>query len=127
MGSFQQFLNEQQISPDTLLRLSRQLESQDDADRVLARKRSARRREKDPQGKSYAELQLGKPRSGRGVSAQQLQAALGDQPLPPRVRGKLVRAVNAVLTKKGGSAVAATALFGPVPVRRGGEVKKAAS
>ena len=127
MGTFQQFLNEQQISPDTLMRLSGQLEVQDEADRALARKRASKRREKDLQGKSYAELSLGKPKSGRGVSAQQLQAALGDQPLPPRVRGKLVRAVNAVLAKKGAAAVAATALFGAVPVRRGDAVKKAAS
>ncbi|MFP2905166.1 hypothetical protein ACLESD_08935 [Pyxidicoccus sp. 3LFB2] len=127
MGAFQQFLNEKKISSDTLLRLSQQLESQADADRVLARKRAGKRREKDTQGKSYAELKLDKPKSGRGISAQQLQAALGDQPLPPRVRGKLVRAVNAVLTKQGGGAVQAPALFGEVPVRRGDTAKKAAS
>ncbi|MFP2924658.1 hypothetical protein ACLESO_05460 [Pyxidicoccus sp. 3LG] len=127
MGAFQQFLNEKQIVPDTLLRLSRQLEAHGDADRLLARKRASKRREKDTQGKSYTELDLGKPKSGRGVSSQQLQAALGDQPLPPRVRGKLVRAVNAALAKNGGGTVAAHALFGEVKVRRGGEVKKAAS
>ncbi|MBZ4415867.1 hypothetical protein [Myxococcus sp. RHSTA-1-4] len=127
MGAFQQFLTEKQISQDTLLRLSRQLEAHGDADRVLVRKRAGKRRDKETQGKSYQELELGKPKSGRGVSSQQLQAALGDQPLPPRVRGKLVRAVNAVLTKNGGGAVDAVALFGAVPVRRGGTAKKAAS
>jgi hypothetical protein len=127
MGAFQQFLNEKQISTDTLLRLSRQLEAHSAEDRVLARKRAGKRREKDTQSKSYAELELGKPKSGRGISAQQVQAALGDQPLPPRVRGKLVRAVNAVLTRKGGGAVDSKALFGDVPARRGGEEKKAAS
>lgn len=126
MGAFQQFLSDKQIPPDALLRLSRQLEAQGDADRVLVRKRADKRRDKETQGKSYKELELGKPKSGRGVSSQQLQAALGDQPLPPRVRGKLVRAVNAVLTKKGGGAVDAVALFGQVPVRRG-IAKKAAS
>jgi|GEM_PF-1175764 hypothetical protein len=127
MGVFQQFLNEKQISSDTLLRLSQQLESQGGEGRVLARKRSGKRRGKDTQGKSYAELQLGKPKSGRGVSAQQLQAALGDRPLPSRVRGKLVRAVNAVLTKQGSTEVQAPALFGQVPVRKGDTAKKAAS
>ncbi|MCP3142570.1 hypothetical protein [Pyxidicoccus xibeiensis] len=127
MGAFQQFLNEKQISSDTLLRLSRQLEAHGEADRVLVRKRSGKRRDKETQGKSYTELELGKPKSGRGISSQQMQAALGDQPLPPRVRGKLVRAVNAVLAKQGGGSVAATALFGEVKVRRGDAVKKAAS
>ncbi|NMO18433.1 hypothetical protein HPC49_11530 [Pyxidicoccus fallax] len=127
MGAFQQFLNEKQITPDTLLRLSRQLEAHGDTDRVLVRKRADKRRDKEKQGKSYQELELGKPKSGRGVSTQQLQAALGDQPLPTRVRGKLVRAVNAVLTKKGGGAVDAAALFGAVPVRKGDSAKKAAS
>jgi hypothetical protein len=127
MGTFQQFLSEKQITTGTLLRLSRQLEVHSSDDRALSRKRAGKRRDKETQGKSYAELELGKPRSGRGVSAQQVQAALGDQPLPPRVRGKLVRAVNAVLTKAGGGAVDAKALFGDVPARKGTEQKKAAS
>lgn len=127
MGTFQQFLNDKRINTESLLRLSRQLEARSGEDRVLSRKRAGKRREKDAQGKSYAELELGKPRSGRGVSAQQVQAALRDQPLPPRVRGKLVRAVNAVLTKSGGGAVDSRALFGDVPPRRGAEAKKAAS
>ncbi|HZI15498.1 MAG TPA: hypothetical protein VE153_34320 [Myxococcus sp.] len=127
MGTFQQFLSEKQIRTDTLLRLSRQLEAHSSDDRALSRKRAGKRRDKDTQGKSYADLSLGKPRSGRGVSAQQVQAALGDQPLPPRVRGKLVRAVNAVLTKAGGGAVDARALFGDVPARTGAAEKKAAS
>lgn len=127
MGSFQQFLNDKQISQETLLRLSRQLEAHTDEDRTLARKRADKRRGTDTKDKPYAELGLGKPRSGRGISAQQLSAALGDQPLSPRVRGKLVRAVNAVLTKKGGGAVDSKALFGEVPVRSGPSAKKAAS
>jgi hypothetical protein len=127
MGIFQQFLSEKQIGTDTLLRLSRQLEAHSSEDRVLTRKRAGKRRDKETQGKSYTELELAKPRSGRGLSAQQVQAALSDKPLPPRVRGKLVRAVNAVLTKAGGAAVDSKALFGDVPVRKGGAEKKAAS
>ncbi|MCP3161613.1 hypothetical protein [Myxococcus qinghaiensis] len=126
MGAFQQFLTEKQIASDTLLRLSRQLEAQADTDRALKRKRSDKRREKDTQGKSYAELSLPKPKSGRGVSKQQLQAALADLPLPRRVRGKLVRAVNAVLSKKGSGAVEPKALFGDAAVRTG-PAKKSAS
>lgn len=126
MGAFQQFLTEKQIAAETLLRLSRQLEAQDDTDRALKRKRSDKRRDKDTQGKSYSELALAKPKSGRGVSEQQLKAALADLPLPRRVRGKLVRAVNAVLSKKGSGAVEPTALFGDAAVRAG-PAKKPAS
>ncbi|RKG54900.1 hypothetical protein D7X30_27420 [Corallococcus sp. AB011P] len=125
MGTFQQFLDSQKLSPAVLLRRSQQLEARTEEDRVLERKRSTRRRDKEQ--KPYAELGLGRPRSGRGLSEQQLTAAREDKPLSPRVRSKLVRAVNALLTKAGATAVDAKALFGDVPARVGPTVKKAAS
>ncbi|CAM3192864.1 hypothetical protein G4177_27710 [Corallococcus sp. ZKHCc1 1396] len=127
MGVFQQFLDDKQISPAVLLRRSRQLEAQSAEDRVLKRKRSAHRREKEGQQKPYAEKGLDKPRSGRGLSEQQLAAAREDRPVSPRVRSKLVRAVNALLTKGGGAPVDAKALFGEVAARVGPTTKKAAS
>ncbi len=123
MGTFKQFLDEKQLTPETLVRLSSQLEFRAEDDRKLAKQRSDKRRDKEKQGKPYAELGIGKPRSGRGVSVQQVNAALEDQPLPPKVRGKLVRAVNAVLSKKGGGTVDSKALFGEVPVRKGTPAK----
>ncbi|MCY1045755.1 hypothetical protein OV208_30860 [Corallococcus sp. bb12-1] len=127
MGSFQQFLDDQKISPAVLLRRSRQLESQSAEDRVLKRKRSERRREKEGQQKPSVEPGLGKPRSGRGLSEQQLTGAREDRPVPPRVRSKVVRAVNALLTKNGGTPVDAKALFGEVTARVGPTTKKASS
>ncbi|MCE9667214.1 hypothetical protein LY474_05240 [Myxococcus stipitatus] len=126
MGAFQQFLNEKHITPATVLRLSRQLEARGGEHHLLSRKRATKRRDKETQGKSYTELGLSKPPSGRGVSAQQLEAALADQPLTRKVRGKLVRAINAVLSKQGGGAVDSKALFGDAAVRAG-PAKKAAS
>jgi hypothetical protein len=123
MGTFKQFMDEKQLTPETLVRLSSQLEFRAEDDRLLAKQRSDRRRDKEKQGKPYAELGIGKPKSGRGVSVQQVNAALADQPLPPKVRGKLVRAVNAVLSKKGGGTVDFKALFGEVPVRKGTPAK----
>lgn len=123
MGTFQQFLTDKQLDTTAIARLSAQLEAHTDADRTLTHKRWAKRRDKDTQGKSYAELEIGKPKSGRGVSAQQLQAAMKDQPLTPRVRAKIVRAVNALLTKKGGQPVASAALFGEIKPRRGPKAK----
>ncbi len=123
MGTFKQFLDEKQLKPETLVRLSSQLEARAEDDRKLAKQRSDKRRDKEKQGKPYAELGLGKPKSGRGVSVQQVTAALEDQPLPPKVRGKLVRAVNAVLSKKGAQPVDFKALFGDVAVRKGAAAK----
>ncbi|WP_257458521.1 hypothetical protein [Archangium lipolyticum] len=123
MGTFKQFLNDQQVKPEALVRLSSQLEARDEADRKLAKQRSDKRRDKENQTKPYAELGIGKPKSGRGVSVQQVQAALEDKPLSPKVRGKLVRAVNAVLGKKGGQQVDFKALFGEVAARKGAAAK----
>ncbi|MET0405528.1 MAG: hypothetical protein ABW123_24130 [Cystobacter sp.] len=123
MGTFKQFLEGQGLEARTLVRLSSQLEARGDEDRTLAKKRSDKRRDKETQGKPYADLGLGKPRSGRGVSARQVAAALADQPLPPKVRGKLVRAVNAGVGKKGGAAVTFQALFGEVAAQKGAATK----
>lgn len=123
MGTFKQFLDEKQLKPETLVRLSSQLEARAEDDRKLAKQRSDKRRDKEKQGKPYAELGIGKPKSGRGVSVQQVGAALEDQPLPPKVRGKLVRAVNAVLTRKGGQPVDFKVLFGEVSPRKGAAAK----
>lgn len=125
MGSFKQFLSDKQLEPQTLVRLSDQLEARAEEDRKLAKQRSDKRRDKEKQGKPYAELGIGKPKSGRGVSLQQVNAALEDQPLSPKVRGKLVRAVNAVLSRKGGGTVDSQALFGQVPARKGAAAKAA--
>jgi hypothetical protein len=123
MGTFQQFLSDKKIDTAVLARRSAQLEARSEEDRTLALKRSAKRRDKEAQAKPYAELGIGKPKSGRGVSAQQLQAALTDQPLPPRVRGKIVRAVNALLTKRGDAPVTPAALFGDIKPRQGSKPK----
>lgn len=123
MGTFKQFLDEKQLKPETLVRLSGQLEARAEDDRKLAKQRSDKRRDNEKKTKPYAELGIGKPKSGRGVSVQQVTAALEDKPLPPKVRGKLVRAVNAVLSKKGGQPVDSQALFGEVPVRKGTAAK----
>ncbi|EPX55391.1 hypothetical protein D187_009002 [Cystobacter fuscus DSM 2262] len=127
MGTFKQFLDAQQLEPRTLVRLSSQLEARSDADRKLVKQRSDKRRDKEKQARPYAELGIGKPKSGRGVSEQQVTAALEDKPLPPKVRGKLVRAVNAVLSKKGGAAVTFQALFGEVSAQKGAAAKAKAS
>jgi hypothetical protein len=118
MSHLQTFLDTHQLSAAALLRASNQLEAYRLSDRVLARQR-ARQRQRAPGESEPGHAGLAKPRSGRPLSAQQLSAALLARPLPPKVRGKLLRAVNALLARRGVAPVQAPALFGPVPVRRG--------
>jgi len=125
MGTFKQFLDEQKLEPRTLVRLSSQLEARSETDRELSKQRSDKRRDKEQQNKPYAELGIAKPRSGRGVSEQQVSAALADEPLSPKVRGKLVRAVSAAVGKKGGAEVTFQSLFGEVKASKGVTAKKA--
>jgi hypothetical protein len=117
MSTFRDVLSEHGISAESLVRVSRQLEALGLDGRALRQRRWKKR--KHEADTSYAAANLAKPSSGRGISAQQMQAALSGQPLPPRVRGKLVRAVNALLVKRGAPALEAGALFGEVPARRG--------
>ena len=124
MGAFKQLLADHQLTPEALQRLSHQLEAWQEEDKALARERFEKRRDKERKDKPYAELGIGKPRSGRGVSEQQLKAALEDVPLPTKVRGKLLRVVNAALEKKGAKPVDMKALFGEVLARKG-EASKA--
>jgi hypothetical protein len=119
MGTFKQFVEEKQISKDAVVHASRRLEAYAEGDRELLQKRAVKRRDKDRKDKPYAELGIGKPKNGRGASDQQWQLALADKPLGRKARGKLLRAVNAVLSRKGGGSVDGKALFGEVPVRRG--------
>jgi hypothetical protein len=88
--------------------------------------RSKKRRTKDLAEKKYAELNLAKPKTMRGVSAQQWHAALADKPLSTRVRGKILRAVNAALATKKQPAVEMKALFEGTTVRIGKKPKEAA-
>lgn len=122
MGAFADFLNEKKIETTDIVRASQRVEKRGTDDRTLSIAR-ANKRAKD-KDKSYAEAELAKPRSGRGVSPMQVQTALNDKPVPPRVRAKLVRAVNAILTSKKQEPVAHPALFGDVTARTKAEKKE---
>src|SRR5438045_2867354 len=113
MSTFSVFLEQKKITPPMILRASARLEAPGKEGRTLLRNRAAKRRTQPPQ--SYADAGLAKPESGRGRGAAHIRAALSDQPLPRKVRAKLVRAIAALLEKKGGGPVDPKALFGEVP------------
>lgn len=60
-----------------------------------------------------------KPRASRGVSIGHIEAAKAGKQLTRKVRSKLVRAVNAALTKSGGGKVSVDDLFADVKVKHG--------
>ncbi|MGA9521452.1 MAG: hypothetical protein WBV82_08315 [Myxococcaceae bacterium] len=116
MGAFSEFLNQKGISVEQIIRASTSIETRHGRDRSLARERADMRR--TGMERPYVDAGVEKPRSGRSVSMRQVQAALSNQPLPPKVRGKLSRAVNAVLRRRNESEGAPASLFGEVLPRR---------
>lgn len=123
MGTLKTFLDSKGITPKHLVVASNRLEAWGNDGRYMISRRAAKRRAKDE--KPYAELGLTKPVSGRGLSEQQVSAALADQPLPRKVRAKVLRAVNAVLATKKQGAVELKALFEGTTMKKGKAPKAA--
>jgi hypothetical protein len=118
MGQFSDFISQAGLDTKQILQTSERLESVRDEDRQLIRRRAEKRRRNA--GQSYADAGIGKPRSGRPLRPGHIQAAMEDKPVPAPVRGKMVRAINRLLQKKGGGEpVTAPKVFGNVPSRQG--------
>ena len=100
-----------------ILRASARAEAAGKEGRKLLVTRATKRRT-DAQ-KTYADAGLAKPPTGRGLGEGHIQQAIGDKPLPRKVRAKLVRAIALLLGKKGGGTVDSKVLFGEVPVKKG--------
>ncbi len=120
MGTFSTFLSSKSITPKQIAITSKRIESFDEASRGLMQKRWDKRYNKDTKDKKYAELNIGKPaQHGRGVSEKQVVAASKDVPVARKVRTKILRAVNTLITKKGQPAVDMKALFEGTKARAG--------
>lgn len=102
MGTFQTFLTEKSITPKAIAITSKRIETFDETSRLLMGKRWGKRTTKETADKKYAELNIAKPAQyGRGVSEKQVVAATKDVALTRKVRGKILKAINTMLTKKG--------------------------
>jgi hypothetical protein len=120
MGTFQTFLSSKSITPKQIAITSRRVETFDEASRDLMQKRWNKRHTKETADKKYAELNIGKPaQAGRGVTEKQVTAASKDVPVARKVRSKILKAVNAIVTKKGEPAVDMKALFEGSKARAG--------
>lgn len=117
MGTFADVLESRSLTPKQILHVSSRLERVGNEDRELIRKRAEKRR-RNP-SKSYEELGIAKPKSGRILQPGHIEAALADRPVPGPVRTKLLRAVNSLVAKKGGEPLRTTDLFGNVPGKQG--------
>ncbi len=120
MGTFQTFLSSKSITPASIAITSRRIESFDETSRDLMGKRWQKRKTKETADKKYAELSIGKPaQHGRGVTEKQINLATKDVAVARKVRSKILRAVNAILTKKGQPAADMKVLFEGSPARAG--------
>lgn len=120
MGTFQTFLESKSITPKQIAITSRRVETFDEASRALMQKRWDKRYNKETKDKKYAELNIGKPaQQGRGVTEKQVAAAAKDVPVARKVRSKILKAVNVILTKKGQPAADMKALFEGTKARAG--------
>jgi hypothetical protein len=117
MSTFKTFLDEKKITPKAVAITSRRIEAYKEGDDVLREKRATKRRTQAE--KKYAELELAKPNPGRGVSEKAVDTAVAGKPVTRKARGKILRAVNTILTSKKASAVEMKALFEGAEMRKG--------
>ena len=100
MGTFKSFIESKGIKADDLAGVSGSRERWGNDGRKLLTLRAKKRRSAEDKDKKYAELNLAKPTAGRGVSLQQVEAAIAGKAQPRKVRSKLFKAVNEVLKAK---------------------------
>jgi len=123
MDTFQNFIHSKGILPDSIVGTSKRLEATQLHDRKLLKQRAAKRQNKEAASKSYAQMDIAKPHSGRGLSAAAVASALNNQALSARQRSKMLRAVNALLAKKKEEAVDMKTLFGDSSKKEGKKPK----
>jgi hypothetical protein len=126
MGTFKSFIDSKGIKNDELVGVSNSRERWGNEGRKLLSARTKKRR--TAADKNYAELNLAKPAAGRGVSLQQVVAAIEGKAQPRKVRSKLFKAVNEVLKVKKQPAITDfKLLFEGTEVKKGKAPKAAAA
>ena len=123
MGTLKTFVDSKGITDKAILLASRRTEAGGNEARSAQSARTKKRRLSKE--KTYAELNLAKPKSDRALSPGQVAGALADKPLPKKVRAKFLRAVNAALATKKQPAVDMKALFEGVAAKPGKKPKEA--
>lgn len=108
------FLSSNGFSAEGLVAASKTVERRTIEERSIAARRADARRTK----KTYAELELSKPKGlGRGLGAATVQKAIDGKPLSRVTRKKLVRAVNELLASKKRPAIEWRQLFADAHIK----------
>jgi hypothetical protein len=115
MSQFATYVQSKGLSLDQIFHCSARIERHRVEDRQLRVQRQELRRAGKPNRDDDDQPIVAKPRSGRGVSRRRIADAWAGQPLTPRVRAKLARAVATLLASSSGEPVDARLLFGDVP------------
>lgn len=108
-SKFAEFLDKNKIDPRRVLVASRKLEQLQPEDRAARLKK--RQSKKGDSAAAAGEEKPKKPRSGRPVTRQALEAAKNGKAIPGPAKTRIVRAVNHVLSQKKKEAVDLRALF----------------
>src|SRR4051812_24666939 len=123
MGTLKTFIDSKGITPKAIFVASRRTEAGgNDARSAQSARTKKRRLNKE---KTYAELNLAKPKSDRPLSDAQIASAVSDKPLPKKVRAKVLRAINALLASKKQPAVEMKAIFEGTAAKPGKKAKEA--
>lgn len=126
MGTFKSFMESKSLTGAQIATTSKRLEALDAESRGMLLKRAHKRADKEQASKKYDELGLAKPAVlGRGVTEVQVAAAMAEKEVSRKVRGKILRAVNAILVKKGQPAADMKVLFEGTKARAGKKVEAA--
>ena len=130
MGTLKTFLDSKKITAEQLVRISDRIEAIDASGKTLLVKRAAFRRSKEATGikdftKKYSTVNIEKPKAaGRGLNTISISNALADRPVARKIRAKMLRAVNHLLTTKKDTAVEMKALFEGTAMKLGKKAKE---
>lgn len=122
MSTLKTFIDGKGITTQAIAITSRRLEAFGENDWTLRDQRAAKRRN-EPE-KKYAEANLAKPKSGRGVSLKVVEQAVAGKPVTRKSRAKILAAVNALLSKKKQGAADMKVLFEGAAARVGKKEEK---
>jgi hypothetical protein len=110
-SKFAEFLDKNKIDPRRVLAASRKLEQLQPEDRAARlKKRQAKKGDAAPAA-AAGEEKPKKPRSGRPVTRQALEAAKNGKSIAGPAKTRIVRAINHVLSQKKKEAVDFRTLF----------------
>jgi hypothetical protein len=116
------FLKEKKIDPRRILVASAEIERLRIEDRKIRLAKRAARKSEDPAKKKEG-LAASKPRSGRPVTHEAIQAAFAGKNVSGPQKTRILRALNAVLVQKKLEPIELASIFEPTP--RPKKVKKA--